>query len=230
MNGSFGGNHTSTLGSGAADQAVYILHATFKEFLLREYRIERKVNAIGHEEVKIRNQYYTNKAEGERAMLKSCLSNVMAKGLVFNICRLETSCLLNENVTDMDDRVRLYISNALRYSCLNWASHLESIPCDAEILEWLESFMNNQFLWWLEDLSVTKCVGFASKILAVAFSHDSKWLVSGSYDRTVRVRDAGTGVAIEAPFRGHNDGFVMSVALTASELSLAPMMRLDAFY
>ena len=158
----------SILGSGDVDQSVYIFHATLKEFLLRKSWTERTDRLNGSEDMKeIPNQYYIDKEEGERAMLKGCLSNVMADGLIFNICSLETSFLMNEDVIDMDDRICRCITDALQYSCLNWTSHLESISSDPEIMGWLEEFMNNQFLSWLEVLSVTKCVRFASKMLGV---------------------------------------------------------------
>ena len=159
----------SILGSGTVDEAVYILHATLKEFFLRESWIERKMDpTTGEEDAKeMQNRYYINKEEAERAMLKGCLSNVMAHGLVFNICSLETSFLMNSEVINMDDRIRHCITNALHYSCLNWTSHLELIAGDAEVMGWLEGFMDNRFLSWLEVLSVTKCVRFASKMLAV---------------------------------------------------------------
>ncbi|KIM27879.1 hypothetical protein M408DRAFT_160511, partial [Serendipita vermifera MAFF 305830] len=159
----------SILRSNAIDDPVYILHATLNEFLLRETLIDRKMNPEtgAVKEKKIQNQYYVNKVNSERALVKGCLSNIMAKELKFNICRLETSCLLNEEVTDMDDRISEYISKSLRYSCLHWASHLGSTTLDADILYHLEHFTNNLFLAWLEVLSFTKHVGLAPKMLSI---------------------------------------------------------------
>ncbi|KIM28373.1 hypothetical protein M408DRAFT_140566 [Serendipita vermifera MAFF 305830] len=159
----------SIFGSGAADDPVYVLHATFNEFLVRETLTEQgmdpKTDAV--EEKKIPNRYYINKADGEQALVKGCLSNVMAKELRFNICHLESSCLLNEEVIDMDNRINKYISKSLRYSCLHWASHLESATLDADILHHLKHFTHNLFLVWLEVLSVTKRVGLAPKMLSI---------------------------------------------------------------
>ena len=157
----------SILSSGAIDQPVYILHATLKEFLLRErLKIEEKMELkTGGKEIE--NEYYISQAEAERAVLKGCLSNVMAHGLIFNICSLETSFLTNEEVIDMDNRINRCITSALHYSCLNWTSHLAAVGYDDEILRWLEEFMNNRFLSWLEVLSVTERVRFAPGMLTV---------------------------------------------------------------
>jgi WD40 repeat protein len=38
----------------------------------------------------------------------------------------------------------------------------------------------------------------------VAFSPDGKRVVSGSYDKTIRVWDAETGVIVSGPFEGHS--------------------------
>ncbi|KIM29868.1 hypothetical protein M408DRAFT_108366 [Serendipita vermifera MAFF 305830] len=174
----------SILGSSSVDQPVYILHATLGEFLIRKNWVERGPDMIiGLEEAKIRsNRYYISKEEGERIMLRGTFANVMAKELVFNICRLETSSLLNEAVTDMNSRVNRWISSALRYSCIHWASHLESTPYDNEILGDLQNFMKNQFLSWLEVLSATKNVQFAAPMLTVL----TEWLrVKKHYSRTM---------------------------------------------
>ncbi|KIM28362.1 hypothetical protein M408DRAFT_329458 [Serendipita vermifera MAFF 305830] len=66
----------------------------------------------------------------------------------------------------MDDRISKHISKSLRYSCLHWASHLESATLDADTLDHLKHFINNLYLAWLEVLSVTKRVGLAPKMLS----------------------------------------------------------------
>jgi WD40 repeat protein len=52
-----------------------------------------------------------------------------------------------------------------------------------------------------------------SEVHSVAFSPDGKRIVSGSYDKTVRVWDANSGQLIGKPFQGHKD-FVQSVAFS----------------
>ncbi|KAH0584862.1 hypothetical protein H2248_008140 [Termitomyces sp. 'cryptogamus'] len=52
----------------------------------------------------------------------------------------------------------------------------------------------------------------------VAFSHDSKWIVSGSYDKSVRVWDASSGTEMQQ-LHGHNEE-VTSVAFSPDNKSI----------
>ena len=53
--------------------------------------------------------------------------------------------------------------------------------------------------------------GHTELVWSVACSPDGRHIISGSYDRTVRIWDAGTGIAVGDPLKGHTDA-VRSVA------------------
>src|SRR3984885_4342130 len=55
--------------------------------------------------------------------------------------------------------------------------------------------------------------GHTARICSVVFSPDGKQIVSGSYDRTIRVWDAQTGNVVSGPFEGHTKA-VNSVAFS----------------
>ena len=55
--------------------------------------------------------------------------------------------------------------------------------------------------------------GHTGSVNSVAFSQDSKRIVSGSYDQTIRVWDAETGEVVVGPLKGHTD-WVTSVAFS----------------
>ena len=57
----------SILASGGIDEPVYILHATFREFLLRQTWVTTTHN-------RVRNEYAISHAQSNRAMARSCLS------------------------------------------------------------------------------------------------------------------------------------------------------------
>ena len=63
-------------------------------------------------------------------------------------------------------------------------------------------------LWGLSELVIQNF----SPVVSVAFSHDDSRVVSGSYDKTVRIWNATTG-EVEAELKGHTD-WVMSVAFS----------------
>ena len=73
------------------------------------------------------------------------------------------------------------------------------------------SVLNGQDPHWPALLSVLE--GHTSAVLSVAFSPDGKYVVSGSWDKTIRVWDAEKGNTVSGPFEGHTDA-VLSVAFS----------------
>src|SRR6266576_2673764 len=64
---------------------------------------------------------------------------------------------------------------------------------------------------WPASISVFG--GHADAVSSVAFSQDSKRIVSGSHDQTIRIWDAETGEVVVGPLKGHTEG-VSSVAFS----------------
>ncbi|KIM20489.1 hypothetical protein M408DRAFT_81907, partial [Serendipita vermifera MAFF 305830] len=110
----------------------------------------------------------------------ACL-RTMRDGLQFNICDLETSYLRNSDVPNIAARVEKCIPPELSYSCLFWASHLKETPFRLEELSYLEDFMDKQFLYWLEVLSLIKRVNVASSMLWTLID----WIQAGGSNDTV---------------------------------------------
>ncbi|KIL56156.1 hypothetical protein M378DRAFT_89741, partial [Amanita muscaria Koide BX008] len=67
----------------------------------------------------------------------------------------------------------------------------------------------------LESWPLFRCLltGHVERVHSVAFSHDGKWVASGSEDRTIRIWDTEVGVLVGEPLKGHN-GPVTSVAFS----------------
>ncbi|KIM32684.1 hypothetical protein M408DRAFT_326443 [Serendipita vermifera MAFF 305830] len=115
-----------------------------------------------------------------QSLTMACL-RTMRDGLCFNICNLETSYLRNGDVPNLAARVEECIPPELSYSCFFWASHLKVIPFGLEEMRYLEDFMNNLFLYWLEALSLMKRVGIASGMLWILID----WIQAGSSSATM---------------------------------------------
>ncbi|KIM32662.1 hypothetical protein M408DRAFT_41207, partial [Serendipita vermifera MAFF 305830] len=121
----------------------------------------------------------------------ACL-RTMRSGLRFNICDLETSYLRNSDVPNLAARVKERIPPELAYSCFFWASHLKDTPLGSEEVSYLEDFMNKQFLYWLEVLSLMKRFNVASSMLWTLID----WLqVSGDGPNDTMARDMQKFVA-----------------------------------
>ena len=100
----------------------------------------------------------------------------MKKGLRFNICDLETSFAMNEDVVHLEERVQNNISTSLQYACQNWALHLRDVPYSKELSEYLHEFAYNSLLYWVEVLSLT---GSLYICLGPALEISIKWLDVG---------------------------------------------------
>jgi hypothetical protein len=103
--------------------------------------------------------------EQERRSLTLACLQTMKRGLKFNICHLKSSYVRNNDIPDLASRVKEYIPLHVSYSCQFWVKHLEEITFDTKILDRVKYFMSNQFLVWLEVLSLTKLVNVASSML-----------------------------------------------------------------
>ncbi|KAG9088911.1 hypothetical protein FS749_001766, partial [Ceratobasidium sp. UAMH 11750] len=120
------------------DNAIRIYHPSFMDFITTQSR----------------SKHLCVDLEYQNMILAECCFRVMAGGLKFNICGLETSDLLNSEVLDLDARVRDAIHPHLRYSCLYWSSHV--VEANLAVLEQpVRSFLFGwELMYWLEVLSL----------------------------------------------------------------------------
>ncbi|KAF8747008.1 WD40 repeat-like protein, partial [Rhizoctonia solani] len=78
----------------------------------------------------------------------------MEQQLRFNICDLPSSCILDRDVSDLQERIQRKISPALSYACRHWADHLAHSPHSGILRILLRGFLTKRLLFWLEVLSV----------------------------------------------------------------------------
>ncbi|PVF91464.1 hypothetical protein CPB86DRAFT_850075 [Serendipita vermifera] len=150
-------------------EVIQFHHQSFVDFVLDENRCPAK--------------FLVSQESRGRQLALACLK-MMKKELQFNICRLQSSHLKNKDMVDLDNQLKIYVPTHLSYSCCFWMDHLTNIKCDQEIYKGLEDFINMQFLYWLEVLSVMKQVGLAHKVLTML----AKWMRDNSRD-DVATRD-----------------------------------------
>ena len=110
--------------------------------------------------------------EQHMKLLVGCLK-LMNQTLKKNMCKLPDA-VINSEVNDLKERKEQYLNHALQYACRSWHKHLISkdMPYRAEITSVLHAFLEKNFLFWLEVLSVLGAVRNAVDALQAT----AKWL------------------------------------------------------
>jgi hypothetical protein len=147
------------------DETLRLRHLSFAEFLTDTER------CCDH-------RFVVDPKEQHRNLTMACLQ-IMKTELRFNICKLETSHVRNDDVINLSERIRTMVSTQLQYSCRFWSSHLcdtinDEAHCDS-LLKEARDFFYTRLLYWLEVMSVIKDVPSASiALLTIAHSQRIK--------------------------------------------------------
>ena len=138
-------NSMASLLAGATNESTPVrpLHSSFYDFLLDKTRSK---------------EFFIEQHNIHRDLAVASLC-VMQAGLRFNICGLETSYLRNAEVIGLEKKVKENIPPHLLYSCRFWATHLQDVEFDSELLQLVKRLVTGvQMLFWLEALGVTKFI------------------------------------------------------------------------
>lgn len=148
-------------GSSDPKEPVELLHTSFRDYLTNE---------------RLSGEFHVD-SEGHHAhMAKYCL-DVMSSQLRFNVCDLEDIYALYESMdlVDLEDRKKKNISDALRYSCQHWGTHiLQMSPDDFGVIEeaLLEFLVKGRHMMqWVEVISVMMVIDGTLKTMRAL----SKW-------------------------------------------------------
>ncbi|QRV95394.1 Vegetative incompatibility protein HET-E-1 [Ceratobasidium sp. AG-Ba] len=117
---------------------VSTLHASFPDFMLTEIRS---------------GAFWCDGKQQNRRLSKLCF-DMMNRLLRFNICNLDSSFLLDEEVSDISTRVERSIPAHLYYACRYWADHLIVGNLDQEGTVPLDQFLRERLLFWLEVMNL----------------------------------------------------------------------------
>ena len=102
-----------------------------------------------------------------------CCLKLMDKSLRRNMCSIPDYAL-NSEVKDLQKRIEeSEICGALEYACRSWHEHLTVTKYRTlEVVSALHHFLEGNFVFWLEVLSVLGAVGDAARALNTA----ARWL------------------------------------------------------
>ncbi|KAG8762472.1 hypothetical protein FRC12_009018 [Ceratobasidium sp. 428] len=118
----------------------------------------------------------------------SCFDRIKAVKPPYNICKLQSSYLKDEDVPDIEERMNGAISQELLGACRQWGTYLISGgPSDA-VMDALNEFLSTRLLLWMEILNLKRCMRDGVVLLGKV----SKWLtdVNGRSSIRLLVQDA----------------------------------------
>jgi hypothetical protein len=155
------GSLLSNVNSPDKSLPIIPLHTSFRDFLTNEDK---------------NGNFYVGVRDAHRQLAYSCLNLLLdpVDGLKFNICKLETSYLPNDDVKDLHARINRHIPPALLYACRFWGGHLKHTDFKTDLSDKVETLFKEKFLFWLEVLSLTGDIGLAPS----AFATLNMWLAS----------------------------------------------------
>ncbi|KAG9081756.1 hypothetical protein FS749_007415, partial [Ceratobasidium sp. UAMH 11750] len=120
------------------DDAIRVSHPSFMDFITNRSRSKELCVDL----------------EQQNTILAECCLETMTSELRFNMCRLETSHLLNRDVLGLEARVRDAIGPHLDYSCVYWTGHL--VAARKQRMDGpLRAFLfEPRLIYWIEALSL----------------------------------------------------------------------------
>ena len=155
------GSLLSNVNSSDHSLPIIPLHTSFRDFLINQGKS---------------GDFCVRLHDAHHQLADSCLNLLLdpLDGLKFNICKLETSYLTNDDVEDLHTRVDEHSPPALLYACRFWDHHLKHTDFKTDLFRKVETLFKEKFLFWLEALSLTKNIGLALS----AFATLNMWLAS----------------------------------------------------
>ena len=155
------GSLLSNVNSSDKNLPISPLHTSFRDFLTNKDKS---------------GDFYVGVRDAHHQLAHSCLNLLLDPlyGLKFNICKLETSYLANDEVEDLNTRVDQYIPPALLYACRFWGDHFKHTYFNTDLFRKVETLFKEKFLFWLEALSLTRNISLAPSALATL----NMWLAS----------------------------------------------------
>jgi hypothetical protein len=99
--------------------------------------------------------FHCEATEHSEVLANFCF-DLMKAELRFNICKLESSFMFDDEVLDLQDRIKKYISSALSYACRYWGEHLRQGDFTDTVHGKLLDFLTHRLLFWMEVLNLER--------------------------------------------------------------------------
>ncbi|KAG8725023.1 hypothetical protein FRC09_009923 [Ceratobasidium sp. 395] len=129
---------------------VSALHASFPDYMLT---VERS------------GEFFCDRSEHHELLSRRCFE-VMRDMLRFNICGLESSYMLDQDIPDLTSRIDRSIPPHLFYACRYWSEHLTLAAEPGVLLDYISEFLCRQVLFWAEAMNLKQATRAGEVILA----------------------------------------------------------------
>ncbi|EJC98415.1 WD40 repeat-like protein [Fomitiporia mediterranea MF3/22] len=139
---------------------IYFFHTSFRDYLTSSSRCN--------------DAWFIDLDIQKKLITKRCF-DVMKRMLRFNICKIESSYIRNDQILDLSERIKEKIPSYMEYACLFWGQHLHEAQFSDALSSELLEFLHKRFLYWLEVMSLLKKANTASPalLLAMNWSYDA---------------------------------------------------------
>ncbi|QRV92911.1 WD repeat-containing protein [Ceratobasidium sp. AG-Ba] len=131
------------------DAAVATLHKSFRDFIFN----------ASHSSI-----FYCNAEEHNTRLAEMCFYQIN-KQVSFNICRLESSYVFDQDVCDLTERVDRAITIALFYACRHWEFHIRTSRSSENLVQKLLEFLSERLLLWMEIMNLKREFGHGIRML-----------------------------------------------------------------
>ncbi|KAG9123190.1 hypothetical protein FRC07_000123, partial [Ceratobasidium sp. 392] len=131
---------------------VSMLHQSFPDYLLGKRRS---------------GQFHCDVGEHHTRIARLCFDKISSISPAFNICNLESSFALDNEIVDLDDRVQKSISREMFYACRYWGAHLMVAKDSNGFDTLLFDFLSERLLFWMEVMNLKNYIQEGTDMLFV---------------------------------------------------------------
>ncbi|KAJ1304983.1 hypothetical protein OPQ81_000026 [Rhizoctonia solani] len=160
---------------------VSTLHASFPDFMFSPDRS---------------GAFHCPEARRHAVLAEGCLQLINGVSPKFNICRLPSSYLFDDEVENLEKRVQEAISPGMIYACRHWSKHISLGEHRPGHVDCVRDFFSTRLLVWMEILNLTGLMRYGTGIIREAEKWCSEQLVP--HDVTKLAHDAWEFVSVFA--------------------------------
>ncbi|KAG9119525.1 hypothetical protein FRC07_005411, partial [Ceratobasidium sp. 392] len=131
----------SILNVSDATELVTTLHESFPNYLLDQKRS---------------GDFHCDTPQHHALMARRCFDLIKIPNPPFNVCKLESSYVSDDDVPGIDEKVEKAISKGLVYACRYWGAHLELGEPIEDLADAVYELLSVRLLLWMEVLNLQK--------------------------------------------------------------------------